>query len=170
MSGGAGSSGRLDLDELTPVEEALELVLATASARPLETVALSSAPERILGEDVSSDVDVPPFDRCAMDGYALRAGDVAAAPTSLKLVGKVFAGEIFPGEIEPGQAVKVMTGAPLPAGADCVQMIERTREEGDRVVIYDASTSRVETPLMYISATASMTARQERRPRSRACG
>lgn len=138
MSAGGGGSGRLDLDELTPVEEALDLVLATAAVQPVETVALSSAPGRILGEDVGSDVDVPPFDRCAMDGYAFRAADVADAPTSLKLIGTLFAGQVFDGEVGPGQAVKVMTGAPLPPGADAVQMIERTRVEGERVVVYEA--------------------------------
>ncbi len=141
MTGG-GSAGRLDLDELTPVEEALALVLETAVVRPPESIALSSAPGHVLAADVTSDVDVPPFDRCAMDGYAFRAEDVSDAPTSLKLIGTLFAGEVFAGEVGPGQAVKVMTGAPLPAGADAVQMIERTREEGDRVVVYDAVEAR----------------------------
>lgn len=130
-------SGHLDLDDLTPVEEALELVLAEARPLPLERVALSAAPGRVLAEAVSSDVDVPPFDRCAMDGYALRAADVEEAPTSLKLVGRLFAGEVWKGELGPGLALKVMTGAPLPAGADAVQMVEKAREEGERVVVYE---------------------------------
>jgi molybdopterin molybdotransferase len=133
--------GPLDLDsldDLTPVDEALDLVLEQARALPPEAVSLRESLDRVLAEDAIADVDVPPFDRCAMDGYALRAEDVADAPTSLKLVGRLFAGEVFAGRVERGQAVKVMTGAPRPEGADAVQMVERAREEGERVVIYDA--------------------------------
>lgn len=84
----------------------------------------------ILAEDVVGDVDFPPYPRMAMDGYAVRAADVAGAdpqaPVALRVVGEAAAGRAFPGEVQPGEAVKAMTGAPLPAGADCVVPIERT--------------------------------------------
>jgi molybdopterin molybdotransferase len=96
----------------------------------------------VLESDVLADVDMPPFDRCAMDGFAVRAQDVATAPSSLKVVGVVAAGQAW--EHEPvgrGQAVQVMTGAPLPAGCDAVVPVERTGGDGGRVLIYEAATA-----------------------------
>jgi molybdopterin molybdotransferase len=112
---------------MIPFEEALEIVLREARPLPTEEVALAEVTGRVLAEDVASDRDLPPFDRAAMDGYALRAGDVAAAPAALEVVGEVRAGE-WPGfVVGPGQAARVMTGAPVPPGADAVQQVERTR-------------------------------------------
>jgi molybdopterin molybdotransferase len=112
---------------MIPVEEALEIVLREARALPVEEVALEEAPGRVLAEDVASDLDLPPFDRAAMDGYALRAADVAAAPAALDVIGEVRAGQWPDLTVGPGQAARIMTGAPVPPGADAVQQVEKTQ-------------------------------------------
>ena len=94
---------------------------------PAEQVLLTDALGRVLAEDVASDVDLPPFDRAAMDGYAVRASDVATAPVVLEVVGQVRAGQYPDRPLSPGQAVQIMTGAPVPAGATAVQPVEKTR-------------------------------------------
>jgi len=116
---------------LIPVEEALEIVLAHAKTLPYEEVPLEDAVGRVLGEDVAADADMPPFDRSAMDGYAVRAADVAGAPVLLPVLGQIRAGQ-FPDEPLPaGTAVQIMTGAPVPAGADAVQQVEKTRRSAN---------------------------------------
>ena len=112
---------------MIPFDDALEIVLRESRPLPAEEVALAEVTGRVLAEDVAADRDLPPFDRAAMDGYALRAGDVAAAPVALEVVGEVRAGEWPDLVVGPGQAVRIMTGAPVPAGADAVQQVERTR-------------------------------------------
>jgi len=112
---------------MVPFEEALAIVLAEARALPGEDVALEEALGRVLAEDVASDQDLPSFDRSAMDGYALRAADVAAAPVALDVVGEVRAGQWPDLAIGPGQAARIMTGAPVPKGADAVQQVEKTQ-------------------------------------------
>jgi molybdopterin molybdotransferase len=122
-----------------PVEKALEIVLAHTPSLPSEEVLLTQALGRVLAEDVPSDVDMPPFDRSAMDGYALRAGDTGGAPVVLEVVGQVRAGQFPERGIEPGKAMQVMTGAPVPPGATAVQPVERTRpvDGGRRVEILE---------------------------------
>ncbi|THF62360.1 molybdopterin molybdotransferase MoeA [Pseudothauera nasutitermitis] len=104
-----------------------------------ECVALRAALGRVLAEDVVAPLDVPAHDNSAMDGYALRAADLAAdADTALTVVGRAFAGHPFAGRVEAGQAVRIMTGAPLPQGADTVVMQEDVRptpSQGDAVLI-----------------------------------
>jgi molybdopterin molybdotransferase len=112
---------------MIPVEEALEIVLREIQALPAEEVALDDALLRVLAEDVASDRDLPPFDRAAMDGYALRAADVAGAPVALEIVGEARAGQWPDLAVGPGQAVRIMTGAPVPPGADAVQPVESTQ-------------------------------------------
>jgi len=85
----------------------------------------------VLAEDVLADRDLPPFSRSAMDGWAVQAGDVGAEEATLDIVGEVAAGASFEGKLEPGQAVAIMTGAPLPAGADAVQMKEKSERDAD---------------------------------------
>ncbi len=97
-----------------------------------ETVALADAQHRILAEPIAADRDYPPFDRATRDGYAVRAADT---PGPLQVIGLVRAGTEFGGEMRRGQAIEIMTGAPAPAGADAVIMVEYTRREGDRVVL-----------------------------------
>ncbi|MCB9834236.1 MAG: molybdopterin molybdotransferase MoeA [Planctomycetes bacterium] len=110
---------------MIPKDEALRILhqAIPAPGHP-ERVDLTEALGRVLAEDAVADVDAPPFDRSAMDGYALRADDVAALPVELEVIGLVKAGDTFAGEVRPGTAVKIMTGAPVPAGYDSVQPIE----------------------------------------------
>jgi len=114
-----------------PVEQALEVVLAHTPVLPSEEVDLAAAVGRILAEDVRSDVEMPPFDRAAMDGYAVRAEDVAAAPATLRVVGQVRAGQVPGRELGAGEAMQIMTGAPVPPGATAVQPVEKTRAVAD---------------------------------------
>jgi len=98
----------------------------------VEDVALGDAAGRVLAVAVAADRDAPAFDRSTRDGYAVRAADV---PGSLEVIGEVRAGEQFAGAVGPGQAVEIMTGAPVPEGADAVIMVEETRAANGRVQI-----------------------------------
>jgi molybdopterin molybdotransferase len=91
---------------------------------------LLEAAGRVLAEEITADRDYPPFRRSARDGFAVRAADV---PGELHVIGEVRAGEVFRGSVSPGGAVEIMTGAPLPEGADAVSMVEHTDRSGDRV-------------------------------------
>ena len=122
---------------MVPVEEALAIVLREAPPLPDEEVSLADVVGRVLAQDVRSDADRPPFDRAAMDGYALRAEDVRRVPVTLDVVDEVRAGQ-WPGRaIELGEAVRIMTGAVVPGGASAVQQLELTGAvaEGRRVEI-----------------------------------
>ena len=89
----------------------------------------------MLAEDVIADTDLPPFDRSQMDGYAVRAEDVSDVPARLRIVGESAAGRGWHNQLEEGQAVRIMTGAPVPAGADSVQQVELTTELKDGTVV-----------------------------------
>jgi molybdopterin molybdotransferase len=115
------------------VEEASALILAAAPAPGTVEVPLAEAPGRVLAEEAASDVDFPPFDKSMMDGYALRSAD--AGP--LEVMEEIAAGRVPSKEIGPGTCSKVMTGAPVPRGADAVQQVEKTRREGSRVVLLE---------------------------------
>jgi molybdenum cofactor synthesis domain-containing protein len=110
------------------IEDALNLILDHIPLLGAEEVALMEATGRILRRDAVSDLDLPPFDRARMDGYAVRAADTASAspdrPARLRGVGEAAAGQAFEGWVGAGEAVRIMTGAPVPAGADAVQKIE----------------------------------------------
>jgi molybdopterin molybdotransferase len=114
-------------------EAALAQVLAAVPAPTSENVSLSVAAGRVLAGQVQSPIDLPVFDNSAMDGYGLRAADVAAAkpdlPTRLRLAGRITAGDVFAGEVKAGTCVRLFTGSPLPPGADAVVMQEDTRVE-----------------------------------------
>jgi molybdopterin molybdotransferase len=114
-----------------PVETALEIVLAHTPTLPAEEVLLTDALGRVLAEDVRSDVDLPPFDRSAMDGFAVRARDTARVPTILRVVGQVRAGQWPERTLGADEAIEIMTGAPVPPGADAVQQVEQTRRPDD---------------------------------------
>ena len=122
---------------MIPVEKALEIVLAETPTLPAEEVELAESVARVLAEDVASDVDFPPFDRSAMDGYAVRAADAVSTPAVLLVVGEVRAGQWPDREVGPGEAVRIMTGAPVPRGASAVQQVEKTRvlDGGRRVEV-----------------------------------
>ena len=113
---------------MIPVADAIQIVLDQTTTLPAESVALADALGRILAEDIVADTDLPPFDRAQMDGYALRAADVASTPARLRIVGESAAGAGWHHEMKAGEAVRIMTGAPVPAGADAVQQVELTRE------------------------------------------
>src|SRR5664280_290213 len=124
---------------LMPVAEALQRVLADALPLPAETVALNDALGRVLTEDLNALRTQPPAAVSAMDGYAVRAADVAQAPVKLKLIGEVAAGHPFEGEVKAGQAARIFTGGVMPAGADTVVIQELTAREGDTVTIQKAT-------------------------------
>ncbi|HSB11161.1 MAG TPA: gephyrin-like molybdotransferase Glp [Blastocatellia bacterium] len=119
------------------VDQALRIVMDQVRPLGTETVPLEEALSRILAEDVHADIDLPPFDRARMDGYAVRSADVATAPIKLRLIGEVAAGIKFDGKLQSGEAVKIFTGAPIPDGADAVQKVEVTRANGDLVEILE---------------------------------
>jgi molybdopterin molybdotransferase len=119
------------------VDEALARIEEAArAAGPLsaEAVPLREAAGRVLRETIHADRDLPPFTRSAMDGYALRSADVARAPVELEVVEEVPAGSTPRARIGPGQCSRIMTGAMIPAGADAVQMVEKTEPAGARSV------------------------------------
>lgn len=125
------TTGGAHAARLTPFEEAKRIVLG--QARPLgeEAVALAASVGRVAARDLIAQVDLPPFDNSAMDGYALWSTDTHDAtrdhPVKRRLVGEVAAGQILDRPISRGEAVKIMTGAPLPAGADSIVMLEEAR-------------------------------------------
>ena len=120
-------------------EQALAAVHEKLSAAfprpPAEIAPLAQVRGRVLAEDISADRDTPPFHRATRDGFAVRSFDLADLPAVLECAGEVRAGEHFAGEIDSGKCVEIMTGAPLPGGADAVVMIEHTRREGSKVEI-----------------------------------
>jgi molybdopterin molybdotransferase len=113
---------------MIPVAEAIQIVLAHTTNLAAESIALADALGRILAEDTIADSDLPPFNRAQMDGYAVRAADVANTPAPLRIVGESAAGSGWHHEMKAGEAVRIMTGAPVPVGADAVQQVELTRE------------------------------------------
>src|SRR5262249_34811796 len=80
-------------------------------------------------------IDLPPFNRARMDGYALRSSDAKTAPVTLKVIGEIAAGAAYDGEIRAGEAIKIFTGAPMPKGVDAVQKVEVTESDGKTVLI-----------------------------------
>ena len=100
---------------------------------------LSEAVARVLAEDVAADRDVPALARSVRDGFAIRAGDV---PGRLRVIGEVRAGERFTGAVGAGEAVEIMTGAPVPNGADAIVMVEHTRREDGQVIVDRPAESR----------------------------
>ncbi len=127
---------------LLPVEEALALVLEGLQPLEVEQVPVGEALGRVLAEDLAATLTQPPFDASAMDGYAVRAADIATLPATLDIVGEAAAGARFSGRVQPGQAVRIFTGAPVPEGADTIVIQEDTEEDGGTVQIKDAKPGR----------------------------
>jgi molybdopterin molybdotransferase len=120
------------------VAEAQAIVLRHVRPLPPVTIELAeSALGMVLAEDVVSDLDMPPFDKAMMDGYAVGCADLPAGRGTLAVVEEVTAGQTPQHSLQAGQATRIMTGAPIPPGADAVVMVERTRLDGHRVVIDD---------------------------------
>ena len=117
------------------VAEAIQIVRQQTRVLPTEQVELTQVLGRVLAEDVVADTDLPPFDRSQMDGYAVRADDAKTAPVRLRIVGESAAGRGWHQQLEEGQAVRIMTGAPVPVGADSVQQVELTTELKDGTVV-----------------------------------
>jgi molybdopterin molybdotransferase len=120
---------------LLSVAEALERVLAVAEPLPAEMAALDDAHGRVLAADLAALRTQPPTDVSAMDGYAVRASDVAMVPARLTVVGEVAAGRPFDRALAAGEAARIFTGGVLPAGADTIVIQEHTTREDDIVVV-----------------------------------
>jgi molybdopterin molybdotransferase len=131
--------GFRDRAELEAAVGLLDSRLAPLSS---ETIALGDAAGRVLAQEIQSEVAVPAFDRAAMDGYALRAAETFGSgvynPIELTVVGESLPDRPFAGELSPGQAIRIMTGAPMPAGADAVLQAEAAEEKNGAVRIVEA--------------------------------
>ncbi|MEM3672645.1 MAG: molybdopterin biosynthesis protein [Candidatus Bathyarchaeia archaeon] len=128
--------------KLVSVEEAKRIFYAQFTPKPvgIESIPLTQAYGRVLAEDVQAQIDVPPFDRATMDGFAVHAEDTFGAeeekPVILEIVGKVGAGERPEIDVEKGQAVETSTGAPIPKGANAVVMVEHTWQDGKTLRVF----------------------------------
>ncbi|HEX2801837.1 MAG TPA: molybdopterin molybdotransferase MoeA, partial [Phenylobacterium sp.] len=118
--------------KLVSVDDARARMLAEIAALPAETVPLGQSIGRVLAEDVTAIRDQPPFAASAMDGWAVRSAD---SPGTLRIVGESAAGHGYAGVVGPGEAVRIFTGAALPAGCDAMVIQEDARREGDTVTI-----------------------------------
>jgi molybdenum cofactor synthesis domain-containing protein len=117
------------------VAEAIQIVRQQTPTLETEKVDLPHALGRVLAQEIVADSDLPPFDRSQMDGYAVRAADTTSAPVSLRIVGESAAGKGWRQRMNSGEAVRIMTGAPVPDGADSVQQVELTHELKDGTVV-----------------------------------
>ena len=120
-------------------QEAVSLVLSATKTLPAEFVSLAEALGRTLARDIRAQEDIPPFDKATMDGYAVRAADTRPdagnAAIELEVTEDLPAGRTTRRAVGPGQAVRIMTGAPMPKGADAVVMVEDTEKSGSRVKV-----------------------------------
>lgn len=139
---GAGTDFERRTADWIGVGEAQDRILAAARSLDLENVSHDEAEGRVLTSPLVAGADMPPWDNSAMDGYAVRATDVhgatAEAPVTLSVIGRIYAGDAHPHTVAAGEAVRIMTGAPLPSGADAVVRVEDTDAESaerDRVVV-----------------------------------
>ncbi|HUF02866.1 MAG TPA: gephyrin-like molybdotransferase Glp [Aridibacter sp.] len=121
------------------IEEAKKIVRSKIGKPVTEEVPLGECVGRVLAEDVTADLDLPPFDRSQMDGYAVISKDTEDAPVTLSLVGESVAGSGWNGVLENGQTVKTMTGARVPEGADAVQQIELAESTDSSVTVLEGA-------------------------------
>lgn len=124
---------------LLSVAEALARVTQGLEPLDSERVLLEQARGRVLAEDIAAGLAQPPFDASAMDGYAVRAEDVAALPATLRLIGEALAGRGFVGAVGQGEAVRIFTGAPMPDGADTIVIQENTEVASGGVTVKEAA-------------------------------
>lgn len=121
------------------ISEALEIIERKTHSLKSETIDLESSVNRILAQIIKADMDLPPFDRSQMDGFAVKAKDTKSVPAKLKIIGESVAGKAFDGKLKSGESVRIMTGAPVPKGADAVQKVEETKETENFVEILEAT-------------------------------
>lgn len=124
---------------LLTVAEARAAILAQAAPTAIRPIPLWDADDRILAEPLAATRTQPPFDVSAMDGFAVRTGDVADLPATLKLIGEAAAGHRFDGSVEPGEAVRIFTGAPVPSGADAIVIQENTEHDATQVIVKEGA-------------------------------
>jgi molybdopterin molybdotransferase len=124
---------------MIPVAEAQQRLIAMIKPLGAEQVPLTEALGRVLAEDVVARRTAPPWAVSAMDGYAVRAADVASVPAKLKVVGAVPAGQAYPHPVKTGEAVRIFTGAPLPPEADAIVIQEDTDRDGDIVIVREGA-------------------------------
>src|SRR5256885_16850536 len=129
------------MSDLTRLEDALKIVLDTVPVLGIEKINLLDALGRVLGEDIVADRDNPPWDNSAMDGFAVRWVDIRQEhaiqkPVTLAVIEDVAAGQMPSKSIGAGQAIRIMTGAPLPKGADTVLKVEDTEHTPDSVRVF----------------------------------
>ena len=119
------------------VDQALASIESHVQPGPTESVPLAEALGRVLAQPIDSDIDSPPFDKALMDGFAVRADDLADGTARLTVVEEVTAGQVASKTVASGQAIQIMTGAPMPDGADAVVRVEDTQTEnnGDQVLV-----------------------------------
>jgi len=120
---------------MIPVEEARSRIMGTFDCLAAEQVAISQAAGRVLAQDVVSRITKPPHPVSAMDGYAVRASDVADVPVTLRVVGEAPAGGAYDAALNPGEAVRIFTGGPVPDGADSIVIQENTERDGISVTV-----------------------------------
>ena len=117
------------------VAEAIQIVIEQTQVLTTERLSIQDSLGRVLAQDVIADTDLPPFNRSQMDGYAVRSEETQSVPVRLRIVGESAAGKGWHHEMHEGQAVRIMTGAPVPLGADAVQQVELTHELKDNTVV-----------------------------------
>ncbi|MBK8302011.1 MAG: hypothetical protein IPK98_00825 [Chloracidobacterium sp.] len=122
---------------MIPVSKAINIIKRETGVLSTERIDLADAVGRVLAENIVADCDLPPFDRSQMDGYAVVASDTKNAPVTLKIIGESAAGSGWHKTMKRGHAVRIMTGAPVPAGADAVVKIEITRGTETEVAILE---------------------------------
>ncbi|MHB8763546.1 MAG: molybdopterin molybdotransferase MoeA [Deferrisomatales bacterium] len=120
---------------MIPVDQALDTILGTLEPLPFEKVSLLEARGRVLAEEIRAPRNLPPRDNSAMDGYAFLAASLAAGPGRLRVVDAIAAGGAEGRALGPGEAAKIMTGAPVPPGADTVVPVEDTEADGEWVAV-----------------------------------
>ncbi len=116
---------------MIPFDEALEIALGSARRLDMETIELAHARDRILAQDLLADMPMPPYDKAMVDGYACRRADLGS---ELRVVETVAAGYAPSKIVDPGECAKIMTGAMIPEGADCVFMVEYSESDGEETV------------------------------------
>ena len=124
---------------MIPLEDAQSFVIGACPPLAPVTVGFEAAEGLVLAAEVMAVEQVPPFDNTAVDGYAVRSADTAAVPVEMPVVAEVAAGAVTDHVLQPGEAIRIMTGAPMPVGADAVVMVEETERVGDARVLIKAA-------------------------------